>query len=138
MNGKAILKLRSPQQNNIQNLYHENYELIYCEYSLKKSLSKNGQVNDGITGGSIIVALPMLPNSNILSWLFDSQKKYNGEITINDSYSESLDRVYFEQARPINFRLHYEPGETTNVILIMTLNVQRLIVGESEHTNNSR
>lgn len=136
MDGKAILQLRSPQKDNIQNLYHENYELIYCEYSLNKSTDKNGQVDDGITAGNITVALPMLPNGNILNWVFDSQKKYNGEITINDSYSESLERVYFEVGRPINFRMHYEPGETTNILLILTINAQRLIIGQDEYINN--
>jgi hypothetical protein len=138
MDGKAILKLRGPQEDNIQNLYHENYELTYCEYSLNKSVGKNGQVDDGISAGNITVALPMLPSSDIMSWVFDSQKKYNGEITINDSYSESLEKVYFEEGRPINFRLHYEPGEVTNIILLLTLNVQRLIIGESEYINNRR
>lgn len=138
MDGIATLKLRHPKQDNPMNLYHENYELIHCEYSLSKSTNEKGQVDDGIMAGHIRVVLPMLPNSNILTWVLDSQKKYNGEVTIHDAHQESLERIYFEEARPVNFRFHYEPGDTTNVALCLTINAQRLIIGEAEYINNRR
>lgn len=135
MDGKAILKLRSPKKENIQNLYHESYELTHCEYSLKKSTNKNGQVDGDVAGGEIIVAMPMLPNDNIMMWVLDVSRKYNGEITINDAFSESLERIYFEEGRPVNFRLHYEPGDTTNIVLLLTINVQKLTIGDAEYIN---
>jgi hypothetical protein len=138
MDGKAILKLRSPKTDNIQNLYHESYELAHCEYSLKKSTGREGQVDGDVTAGDIVVALPMLPNDNIMSWVLDTAKKYNGEITINDAFSESLERIYFEEGRPVGFRLHYEPGDTTNIMLVLTLNVQKIVIGGSEYTNRNR
>ena len=73
-----------------------------------------------------------------MSWALDASKKYNGEITINDAYQESLEKIYFEEGRPVGFRLHYEPGEFTNIMLILTINAQRMIIGESEYTNTNR
>jgi len=136
MEGQATLKLRKPQTDNLQNLYHESYDVMHCEYSLSKSITKKGEVNGDIMAGNIIVALPILPNDNIMSWVFDTGKKYNGEITINDGFRESLERIYFEEGRPVGFRLHYEPGDTTNVILLLTINAQRIIIGESEYKNS--
>lgn len=138
MDGKATLSLRSPQKENIQYLYHENYDVLYCNYSLGKNINENGQITSDIRSGNITVALPMLPNENIMGWLFDTQRKYNGEITINNGHDESLEKIYFEEGRPVNFRFHYEPGDTTNILLVLTINAQRLIIGEAEYINNKR
>lgn len=138
MDGQATLKLRRPQADNIQNLYHENYALIHCEYVLSKSTTKEGEVNGDVTAGNILVALPILPNDNIMLWVFDTTKKYNGEITIHDAFSESLEKIYFEEGRPVSFRFHYEPGDTTNVVLLLSINAQRIIIGESEYKNSHR
>lgn len=135
MEGKATLKLRKYQADNTQNLYQENYDVIHCEYSLNKTTDNNGKVNSAVRSGNILVALPMLPNDNIMSWVFDSTKKYDGEITINDAFSESLEKVYFEEGRPVGFRFHYEPGDISNLMLLLTINAQRMIIGESEYKN---
>jgi hypothetical protein len=138
MNGQATLKLRKPIEDNIQNLYHENYDVLHCEYSLSKTTDRAGRANSDVMSGNITVALPMLPNDNIMSWVFDPSKLYNGEVTINDAHSESLEKIYFEEARPVGFRFHYEPGDVTNVIIMLTINAQRMIIGDSEYTNRYR
>lgn len=138
MEGKATLKLRSPLTDNPQHLYHENYDVFHCEYSLNKATDKVGRADSVVRGGNIMVALPILPNDNIMSWVFDASKKYNGEITINNAFSESLEKIYFEEGRPVGFRLHYEPGDSTNVMIILTINAQRMIIGEAEYTNIDR
>ncbi|NDV66525.1 type VI secretion system tube protein TssD [Bacteroides sp. 224] len=84
MDGKATLKLRSPQADNVQHLYHESYDVMYYEYTLHKNKNVKGEVDGDVQAGNILVALPILPNDKIMSWVFDSSKKYNGEITIND------------------------------------------------------
>lgn len=133
MDGKATLKLRKPQRNNIQNLYLESYEVMHCEYSLSKETGSRGNVCGDVRAGHILVALPMLPNDSIMSWVFDPDRKYNGEITINDAFQESLEKIYFEGGRPVKFRLHYEPGDITNVVLLLTINVQKMVIGEWEY-----
>lgn len=138
MDGKATLKLRAPQVDNIQNLYHESYPVMHCEYTLSKSTTQEGEVNGDIMAGNIVVALPILPNDNIMLWVFDTTKKYNGEITIHDSFSESLEKIYFEESRPVDFRFHYEPGDTTNAVLLLSINAQRIIIGESEYKNSRK
>lgn len=138
MEGKATLKLRSPQSDNVQHLYHENYDVIHCEYTLHKEKNSKGEVNSDVKAGNILVALPMLPNDSIMSWVFDSSKKYNGEITIHDAFEESLEKIYFEEGRPVGFRLHYEPSENGHVVLLLTINARRLVIGNSEFINKKK
>ena len=139
MNGQATLKLhKATEDTAMQSLYRENYDVMHCEYSLNKTTDKTGRVNSDLVGGSIIVALPMLPNDSIMAWVFDPSKLYSGEVTINDGHSESLEKIYFEDARPVGFRFHYEPGDSTNVIILLTINAQRMVVGELEYQNKYR
>lgn len=136
MDGVATLRLRKPLKDNIQNLYHESYELMHCSYALCKQTTKEGQVAGDVIAGNIHIALPMLPTEQLLNWLFDTSKKYNGEVTIHDAHAESLEKIYFEEARPVNFRLHYEPNESSNFILILDIRAQRLIIGDAEYKNS--
>lgn len=133
MNGKAILKLRNPKSDHMRNFHHHCYELTHCEYALKKETDKLGRVCGGISSGNILMALPVLPDDNLMNWLLDVNKKYNGEITVNDAFSESLEKIYFEEGRPVNFRFHYEPGSKINVMLLLTIHVRRLIIGDAEY-----
>ncbi len=132
MDGKATLRLRSPKKDNIQNLHHENYDVSFYEYSFHKDVNTKGEVEIEVQGGKIIVALPILPTDNLMKWVLDSSLKYNGEITINDGYTESLDRISFEDARPVKFRFHYEPGEETHLMVLLTINARRIVTGGSE------
>lgn len=136
MDGKGIFKLRKPSEDNVQNLYFENYDLMHCEYSFDKGITKEGKVRTEVLAGNIRVALPMFPTTELLSWAFDRSKKYNGEITIHDAHEESVDKIYFEEGRLVGFRMHYEPNEDKeNVILLLSINAQRMIVGDVEYIN---
>lgn len=123
---------------NIMGLHFQNYDLIYSEYSFHKKVSKEGEVLSDVAGGNIRVALPVFPNDDLLAWVFDHGKKYNGEIVITDANEEVIEKVYFEQARCVEFRLHYEPSETNNIILLMTINVQKMNLGTIEYENTWR
>ena len=136
MEGKASLKLRCPEKDNLHHLYHENYNVIFCEYALNKPIDRYGEVKGNIVGGNITVALPVLPSDELMTWVFDVSKKYNGEITIHDAFSESLEKIYFEGGRPVNFRLHYEPSDTNLIVIVLNISVQKLIVGKSEYINS--
>ncbi|MDH6311110.1 hypothetical protein M2451_003976 [Dysgonomonas sp. PFB1-18] len=136
MDGKATLKLRKPSKDNTQNLYLHNYDVIHCEYSFDKGITKEGQVRTEVLAGNIRVALPMLPTDELMAWVFDKSKKYNGEISINDAYEESLEKIYFEEGRCVGFRMHYEPaGSGQDVVLLLTINAQRMIIGDVEYKN---
>lgn len=138
MDGRATLRLRKPGKDNTQNLYFYNYDVLHCEYSLDKGITRQGQVRTEVMGGNIRVALPVLPTDELMAWVFDAGKRYNGEITIDDAYEESLEKIYFEEGRCVGFRMHYEPaGEGQDVILLLTINAQRMIIGNMEYRNRN-
>jgi hypothetical protein len=138
MEYKATLKLRKPMTDNIHGLHFQNYDLIHSEYSFHKKVNRNGEVLSDVMGGNIKVVLPVLPTDELLSWVFDHGKKFNGEIVINDANEEVIEKVYFEEARCVEFRLHYEPNDISNIVLLMTINVQRMKVGTIEYQNSWR
>jgi hypothetical protein len=136
MEGRATLKLRKPGNDNPQNRFLENYEVLHCVYSFEKKTSKEGQIRSDTLSGNIKVILPALPSSELLRWAFDKREKINGEIVLDDGYEESLERIYFEEARCVGFRLHYEPGDNShNVVTLLTINARRMIIGNVEYTN---
>jgi hypothetical protein len=134
--GKATLKLRKPKSDNIQNLHFENYDVLFCEYSFSKATTGSGEVRGEALSGNIRVVLPMFPTNDLLGWVFDKMKKLNGEVTIHDAHEESLEKISFEDASCVGFRLHYEPaGNNMNVMSILTINAPRMIVGDVEYKN---
>lgn len=136
MDSIATLRLRKPQNDNIMGLHLESYDLIHCEYSFYKQTDRNGQAISSVMGGNIEVALPILPTDDLMAWVFGYHKYYNGEVTINDAKKELIDKIYFEEARCVNFRLHYEPGNNLNVIVYMTINSQQITLGEAIYQNS--
>ncbi len=91
-----------------------------------------------VLAGNIRVALPVLPTDELMAWVFDSGKKYNGEITIDDAYEESQEKIYFEEGRCVGFRMHYEPSEAgRDVILLLAINAQRMVIGNAEYRNRN-
>lgn len=136
MDGKATLKLRKPLTDNIQHLYHESYNVLYCHYGFDKGITKEGDVRTSARAGHIKVALPVLPAKELFAWMLDKTRKYNGEITFHDAYEESLDKISFEDARCVGFRLHYQPVDTgSDVIVLLTINAPRMMVGDVGYLN---
>ncbi|MDR2474370.1 MAG: hypothetical protein LBD45_00795 [Bacteroidales bacterium] len=134
MEGKATLRLYNPVT-----AQSDRYDVYHCDYSLDKQVSKAGNVGSDVLAGNIRVFLPVLPTGELMRWVFDSQKKLNGEITVNDALEETLEKVAFEEGRCTGFRLHYEPGKYIhNVVLCLTINAQRMIIGNVEYNNPFR
>ena len=131
MEGKATLRLYNPATARI-----DRYEVYHCEYSLNKDVTKAGNVGSDVWAGNMRVFLPILPTDELMRWVFDAQKKLHGEITVNDAWEETLEKVAFEEGRCVGFRLHYEPGKHIhNVVVCLTIHAQRMIIGNVEYNN---
>ncbi|MEN9918239.1 MAG: hypothetical protein RL662_675 [Bacteroidota bacterium] len=135
MEYKATLRLNRPMTNNVMGLHVQNYDLLHSEYSFHKDTNKNGEVLSDVVGGTIRVVLPIFPTDELLAWVFDHGKKINGEIVIDDRHGEVIEKIYFEEARCVAFKLHYEPIERHNIVLQMTINVQRMKLGTIAYEN---
>ncbi len=132
---KAYLKLRIPKRDNPMGLSWENYNVLACDYEFFQDVSKNGEANSRIKGGMIRLSLSDLPTDELMFWVFDHAKYYNGEISIIDVDGETLEQVYFEEARCVGFNLHYGADTKYSAETRMTLIAQRIQIGEAHFEN---
>jgi hypothetical protein len=132
---KSYLKLKIPKRVNILGLSWERYGVVSCSYDLWKDIDKKGEPNSKVKGGTIHVTLSDLPDDALMAWVFDHAKFYNGEITIVDMDGETLEQVYFEEARCVDFDLHYGLDTQFKAETRMTLNVKQLQIGEAYFEN---
>ncbi|GHT07810.1 hypothetical protein FACS189426_01980 [Bacteroidia bacterium] len=132
---KSFLKLKIPQKDNIMGLSWERYNVLSFEYDLRQDTGKTGEASSKIKGGNIKVTLSDLPNDPLMAWIFDHAKFYNGEISIIDTDEETLEQVYFEEARCVNFDLHYGIDTQFKAETRLTLNARRIQIGEAYFEN---
>jgi hypothetical protein len=133
---KSYLKFRIPKKDNILGLSLKRYHVLSCKYDLWQETTKAGEPKSKIKGGeNIELTLSDLPNDELMAWIFDHAKFYNGEITIVDLAGETLDQIYFEEARCVNFDLHYGLDTQFKPEIRLTLNVRRFQTGNAYFEN---
>lgn len=135
---KAYLKLKIPKRDNPMGLSWETYNVFACDYCFFQDMDKSGEVNSRIKGGTIHVTLSDLPTDEIMAWVFDHAKFYNGEITIVDLDGETLEQVYFEECRCVDFNLHYGIDTGFRSETRMTLFAETIQIGEAYFENKGR
>ena len=106
------------------------FHVLSCTYDLWQETTKAGEPKSKIKGGTLELTLSDLPNDELMAWIFDHSKFYNGEITMIDYSGETLNQIYFEEARCVNFNLHYGLDTQFKPETRLTLNVRRLKTGD--------
>jgi len=132
---KSYLKFRIPKKNNILGLSLNRYHVLSCKYDLWQETTKAGEPKSKMKGGTVYLTLSDLPNDELMAWIFDHAKFYNGEITMMDYDGETLNQIYFEEGRCVNFDLHYGSDTLFKPETRLTLNVQRLQSGNVNFEN---
>lgn len=131
----TYLKLHQLENNNQNGGFRDVYELSYCSYELFKHTNRKGEADGVLTAGSIKIALPLLPQEQLMKWLFDTSHIENGEISSYNLHSEVIEKISFEQARIVGFRFHYESMGMQNATTVITINAQRITLGDNEYKN---
>jgi len=133
---KAFLKLKIPKPwYNIMGLSWERYELVACDYHFHKGMNRNGEVCTGLKGGLFTATVTGTPSEALLAWMFDHTKKFNGEVTVMDLYEETIEQIYFEQARLTGLSLNYKAVNTPNTVTTLTMVVDSLQIGDAYFEN---
>ncbi len=127
---KAYLKLKIPQKDNILGLSWEQYKVMDCDYEFYKKTNRVGEVASGVKGGEINLTISDMPTDELMAWVFDHFKKYNGEITIMDTDGETLEQIYFENARCVDFKMCYEGLERPHTKTYLKLSVGNMTIGD--------
>lgn len=127
---KAYLKLKIPQKDNIMGLSWERYNVVDCDYEFYKKTNRIGEVSSGVKGGVINLSISDIPTRELMAWVFDHFKKYNGEITIIDTDETTLEQIYFENARCVDFKMRYEGLERPHTKTYLKLSVENMQIGD--------
>jgi len=114
------------------------YEVIACDYELYRHLDSQGEVSSSLKGGNIRIEIADFPDDNLMAWVFDHAKRYNGEITIHDTDQESLEHLYFENARCVDFKMHYHPNKKEYMATTLLVIAETVKVGDVEFENVNR
>jgi len=128
---KAYLKLKVPKKDNIMGLSRETYELAACDYAFSQDINREGEVCSGLKGGMFTVSVIGKPTEDLLAWMFDHVKRYNGEITILDSKYGTLEQVYFEEARCIDLTIQYKAEEKLCTITKLKIAAREIRIGNA-------
>ncbi len=132
---KIYLKLKIPQTDNVMGLSWEKYELADCDYCFHKGMNRNGEVTTGLKGGLFTASIFGTPSPEILAWMFDHFKRFNGEITVMDTSEETIEQVYFEGARLTGLALHYKADSDPVTVTKLTMVVESLQIDNAYFEN---
>ena len=132
---KVFMKLKIPKEDNVMGLSWERYELVDCDYQFHKGMNRNGEVCTGLKGGVVTVSIIGSPSMEILAWMFDHVKKFNGEVTAMDPYEETIEQVYFEKARLTGLLVDYKSSNTPTTVTKLTMVVESLQIDNANFDN---
>lgn len=132
---KAYLKLKIPKKNNILGLSRDSYELVACEYNIYQGINRVGEVCSGLKGGLIDLEIAGSPSEDLLGWMFDHTKRYNGEVTLLDGKYETQEQLYFEEARCVDLTLHYSAEEKPDTVTRLKIAAKQLQIGNAYFEN---
>ena len=127
---KAYLKLNIPQKDNIMGLSMGRYNVVDCDYEFYKKTNRVGEVSSGLKGGEINLTISDMPTDELMAWMFDHFKKHNGEVTIMDTDETTLEQIYFENARCVDFKMKYEGVERPHIKTFLKLSVENIKIGD--------
>jgi hypothetical protein len=131
----ALLKLKIPEKNNIMGLSWVKYELLSCDYQLHKNINSDGEVSSDLRGGLFTMFMVGEPPDELLAWMFDHVKKYNGEVTIMDTSEETMEQVYFEDVRLIYLHIHYKAEDKPNTVTELKMGANNMRIGDAYFKN---
>jgi hypothetical protein len=132
---KALLKLKIPEKDNIMGLSWEKYELLTCDYRFYKNIDRDGEVSSDLRGGLVTMSIIGEPSDELLAWMFDHVKKYNGEVTVMDASEETLEQVYFEDARLVYLFIHYRAEDKPNTVTELKMSANNMRIGNAYFEN---
>jgi len=132
---KAFLKLKIPQNDNVQGLSWERYEIVDADYQLFKEINRSGEVNSDLKGGMIAASVSGVPSQELLAWMFDNFKRFNGEITVMDISEETIEQVYFDNARLTGLMLHYKAENQPNTVTRLSIVADKLQINNAYFEN---
>jgi hypothetical protein len=133
MENKATLSLRN-SETKVASFFSSSYDVYHCEYSFEKGMTGSGKIRTDVIGGKIKIVIAALPTDDLLSWAFDKQRRYDGEISLVRSQKENIDKVSFAEGRCSGMNIHFEAGRgDMSMVLTLVINARQMTVDSFEY-----
>lgn len=132
---KSFLRIGKLSDASISGLYQDSYELESCQYSFSQGTDFNGKPQTDVRGGVINICYAGLPKEDLLYWMLKPGRLKDGAIVICNENDEPLEKVFFEQAACVSLAVDYAQQGTSYISTKITLQAQKIKVGEMTLTN---
>jgi hypothetical protein len=134
---KSYLKLGDFSGTDILSLQKSAYEITDCKFSFYQGIDKLGKASTEVHGGTIKIALSMLPTKEIIEWGMLSRKYKNGVLVVLDEHDIPQEKILFENAACVNMEIHYTQKGNSYAATTLVLHSEKLMFGNGLDFDNN-
>jgi len=120
----------------IMSLIKGGYEILDCRFSFEQGIDNKGKATTRVYCGIIRITLSQLPPKQIIEWALNSRKYHDGAIVVLDAENMPLEKVLFQEAACINFRVDYIQSGDDYTSTEIVLQAKKIIVGNGIDFDN--
>ncbi len=119
------------------NLGGKEYDVLECNYSLKRDVDSKGRPSSNIYGGKITVRVESTEDTTILETMVNQFKPFNGSIVFKKGDEEGMMKeLTFENAYIIEFAEGIDIIGTAPMSINITISAQVIKIGGAEYEEN--
>ncbi|MBS7362574.1 MAG: type VI secretion system needle protein Hcp [Paludibacteraceae bacterium] len=119
------------------NLGGKEYDVLECNYSLKRDVDSKGRPSSNIYGGKITVRVESTEDTTILETMVNQFKPFNGSVVFKKGDEEGMMKeLTFENAYIIEFAEGIDIVGTAPMSITITISAQTIKIGGAEYEEN--
>lgn len=113
------------------------YDVLDCNYSLKRDVDSKGRPSSNIYGGRITVRVESTEDTTILETMVNQFKPFNGSIVFKKGDEEGkMKELSFENAYIIEFAEGIDIVGSAPMSINVTISAQIIKIGGAEYEEN--
>ncbi|TDH26435.1 type VI secretion system needle protein Hcp [Segetibacter sp. 3557_3] len=113
------------------------FDVISCNYSLRRDVDAKGRPASGLYGGTINLALESSDDTSVIESMVNQYKPIDGTVTFKKSDEDSkMKEVSFEKGYIINFAESFDIIGSQPMLINFTVSAQKIKIGNAEHKND--
>ncbi len=113
------------------------YDVLDCNYSLKRDVDSKGRPSSNIYGGRITVRVESTEDTTILETMVNQFKPFNGSIVFKKGDEEGkMKELTFENAYIIEFAEGIDIVGSAPMSINVTISAQIIKIGGAEYEEN--
>ena len=113
------------------------YDVLTCNYSLRRDVDSKGRPSSNIYGGRISVQVESTEDTTILETMVNQFKPFSGSIIFKKGDEESMMKeLTFENAYIIEFSEGINIVGTAPMAINITMSAQTIKIGGAEYEEN--